>query len=97
MIKGNYSGPEFPEMTPEEIQAQVDRTQALSRSLDENPEEWEKLLEQVQSKRQTVGLPAPQDMETEEDGILPELRRRWKVRHPQRGRTERGSKVRPKS
>ncbi len=95
--KDNYNGTEFPEMTPEEIQEQVARTQALTRSLDENPEVWDELLKRVQSENQTVGLPASQDMETEEDGVLEESRRRWKVRHPQRGRTEQGSKVRSKN
>ena len=94
MKKDNYSGPEFPEMTPEEIQAQVDRTQALSRSLDENPEEWDKLLKRVQAKKTYHA--DPKEM-TEDDEKHEEAIRRWKVLNPQRGRTERGSKVRPKS
>ena len=82
MKKDNYSGPEFPEMTPEEIQAQVDRTQALTRSLDENPEEWEKLLERVRAEKKFHRDPVEV---TEDDGMHEEAIRREMVRRYRRG------------
>ena len=71
-------------MTPEEIQAQVDRTQALTRSLDENPEEWEKLLERVQAKKTYHADPKEmtEDDEKHEEAIRREMVRRYR-RGPQ--------------